>query len=217
MKTTFYFSIKRNSSSLIMIMSIFFFSTLIISSISAQQSVQSISDYDIMYYDGPEFFSSDVLGDSINYGVERKIKKSALIEGVECIYHVSQVTEDLKIEEGMVLWIGIRSPFNSDWLYLERDLFSDRYNLAILDHNTAEKTIISNEKNSPLQGLVLKPVSWSNHESIVYMEAFKFDEAEEHEGIYTFNLKTGEAHNLNLFTNYMSTPIFSPDRNMFFI
>jgi murein DD-endopeptidase MepM/ murein hydrolase activator NlpD len=183
-------------------------------STKAQQS-NPIESYKLVFYDGNEMHTSDMNGNSVSYGVDIKIQKSALIEANESAFHVSQVNEDLKISDGMILFWGIKSPFSSNWLYLERDLYSNRYTLSLLDHMTGDKKVVFDEKQNPFNDFVLKPFAWSSEENIIYLEALKFD-AGEHQGIYSFNLQTLVLNKLNVFENYMNTPVISPDRKFLF-
>ncbi|MDQ3193243.1 MAG: peptidoglycan DD-metalloendopeptidase family protein, partial [Bacteroidota bacterium] len=136
-------------------------------------------------------------------------------EGDVLVRFPEEISEDLKIKDGWVLYTGIQSPHNSNiWLCLERTIVGNDFNLFLFDVSKGSKQVLINNNNS-FKGHAFRPNSWSNDKNIVYIERTEFDTGFEHEGLYSYNINSEELKKLNISEKYMSIPLLSPDRNIF--
>jgi Peptidase family M23/Ig-like domain CHU_C associated len=127
-----------------------------------------------------------------------------------------EISENLLIPNKWVLGLGIHSPFDKHfWVCLERAVTGEKYNVFLFDEKTFGKKKLFNDGDFSEHKYSYKPICWSNDKDIIYLERIVFDTHNHHEGIYSYNLKTGIMEVLNISTNYMMTPILSYDRKYF--
>ncbi len=184
-------------------------------------TMSGIGQSDVAFYIGNELFTKSSKGDIKKLGTDLKIKKDK-IASVDDVFYLSSFNEkdlkNLNVEDSLVFFQGINSPHNkSKWVYLERNLINMDYNLCLFDSSNKVKKILFNQDNNPTKNKfhALKPIAWSKNRNLIYLEALVFDSAFELEGIWEYNISTGESRKLNISGYYMSTPQLSADRKYF--
>lgn len=131
------------------------------------------------------------------------------------VHFPEDISQNLVIKEGWVLYSGIQSPYDKNiWLCLERTVMGIEFNLFLFNSLTGERQLFIDNNNSMPQ-YAFRPVCWSADKNITYLERIQFDNGYDHEGIYSFNLSSKELKKLSVTDKYMSTPVLSPDKNLF--
>lgn len=126
-----------------------------------------------------------------------------------------QISGQLSIKENWVFYSGIQSPYDqNNWLYLERTIMGNDFNLFLFDNSTGAKKLLINNSNS-IGNYAFRPLCWSANKNVIYLERLEFDSGNEHEGLYSYSLSTGELRQFAISEKYMTTPIISPDRKSF--
>src|SRR5690606_25774688 len=88
------------------------------------------------------------------------------------------------------------------------------YNLCLYDPIKKTKTVLFNQDKTPINSLnALKPIFWSNRKDVIFLEVIEFGSASQHEGIWEYNIYTGQFKKLNISKQYMITPFMSPERS----
>jgi hypothetical protein len=113
------------------------------------------------------------------------------------------------------LILGIQSPFEKKWVYLEYIQIGNSFNLWLADETTRSKTLLLNETTSPEKGFSYKPIAWSASRNEIFIEKFRMYSDLDHEGIWKFNIETKALEKTGIPANYFNTPVISPDGQFF--
>ncbi len=124
-----------------------------------------------------------------------------------------EILNSITISTDMTFYSGVQSPDEDMWLFVERNMKNQTYNLCVHNQRTGLKRILFSESDSPDTSFAFKPIFWSNDRNIVYVEAFKFGSPIEHDGIWSYSVGTNHASKIPITSAYLSTPAFSPDGN----
>ena len=131
-------------------------------------------------------------------------------------YHPDQISSTLRPSEGFDFFQGLQSPHDPDvWIYMEREQIGAGYQLVRFDQKKGSAQTLLENKNEQRRDLAFKPIAWTQNPDELYVEGLFLDTAEEHEGIWILNLRTGKRRKVNLPFVYMRTPLLSPDRQTF--
>ncbi|MES2590242.1 MAG: peptidoglycan DD-metalloendopeptidase family protein [Bacteroidota bacterium] len=188
---------------------------ILLASYSFSQPLKSVLVTDQVVFQKDENFYLQLLN---NKSAEEMVDFStvqAKIWNDELVRFPAQISKELLIKEEWVFYSGIQSPYNSNkWLCLERTIMGNDFNLFLFDTERGTKKIIINNTNS-IGNFAFRPVSWSVNEQVIYIELLEFDTGLEHEGVYSYDIESGELKKLAISEKYMTTPLISPDRKHF--
>ncbi len=144
---------------------------------------------------------------------EKTLKEAAIIQPTIILRFKEQVSENVPIKKGWTFCNALQSPHDEQWVYLQRFEFNQNFSLQVFEANAFVSRQLFDQDNAPESGLGFKPIAWSNHPDIIFLEAFVFDDALDHEGIWSYHIKTGVAKKLAIAEqSYSCTPLISPDR-----
>ena len=134
-------------------------------------------------------------------------------------YYPDQISDDLKETTDYDFFQGIQNPHDPKiWIYMERKEIGAGFNLKM--YNTSDKkseTLIRINNRSRTE-IAYKPIGWTRNANELFLEGLYLDTADEHEGIWIFNLETKKLSKVEIAMQLMRTPIISEDRNsMFFV
>jgi len=170
----------------------------------------------IAFYKGDDLYTATIAsGENIFMGTKVKIKNNKLNNVSQIVSYPEQISDNIKIPKSMVFFQGLKSPHDEKWIYLERTINGSAYNLWHYSTITGKKEIIFTNLDSPDLKYAFNPIAWSESSDIIYFEAIEFDFANDHEGIWQYNITTGDAIKLNITNSYLTTPIISPDQTHF--
>lgn len=109
---------------------------------------------------------------------------------------------------------GLQSPFNPNlWIYMEREQIGGAFRLHKFNLKTNTQTTLLSKVNKNRQEKAFKPIAWTNDPNKVFVEAMYLDAAEEHEGIFIYDIETKELQRVNTPFVYTRTPLIAPNRN----
>ena len=173
---------------------------------------------EIIYSDNDTFYAIDIL--------TKKTQEQSLTKAIETptksipldriAFSTSEISKDFEVSQDFDFFQGLQSPYDPQlWIYTERAQIGGAFALKSthLKQNTTSLLIQKANKNH--EDLAYKPIGWSKHPDIIYVEALYLDAAEEHEGIFTLHIKTGKLTQLDIPFAYLTTPLLSPDRSRF--
>ncbi|MFA0961570.1 peptidoglycan DD-metalloendopeptidase family protein [Roseivirga sp. BDSF3-8] len=148
-------------------------------------------------------------------GAGMKVRRSAVVETSEVAHFPTQMRTQPVTAEGYVFFQALKSPYADEWLYMEREQMGTNYSLYLFDAATGEKVKVFDEGAAPDKGYAFRPIAWSSTPDEVYIEAVILNSPWNHEGVWRYNLVTGEAEKVISGENTVSTPVISPDRKAF--
>ncbi|MBW1298230.1 hypothetical protein, partial [Aquimarina litoralis] len=109
---------------------------------------------------------------------------------------------------------GLQSPFHPDiWIYMEREQIGGAFRLHKINLKTNSRTTLLAKANKERKDKALKPIAWTNDPTKILVEELYLDAAEEHEGIFIYDIETKESQKIHLPFQYTKTPLLSPKRN----
>ena len=146
-------------------------------------------------------------------GQQLAAKPGRLAATSTVVLYPQDIDARLTVPTGSVFFQGLQSPHQPEWVYLERAEIGNAYNLWLYNAQTGAKQLLFSQQDSPVPGYALKPIAWSADRHVLYLEALKFDTDFEHEGVWSFDLRTRQAQRLALAPQYFSTPLLSPKRD----
>ncbi|WP_052732745.1 peptidoglycan DD-metalloendopeptidase family protein [Hymenobacter terrenus] len=167
------------------------------------------------FYQQDRLYMAAPAGQPRLLGKQVATKPGRLAATSEVVLYPEQIDARLTVPAGMVFFQGLQSPHQPEWVYLERAEIGNAYNLWLYNTSTRSKQQLFTQPDSPVAGYALKPIAWSADRYVLYLEALKFDTDFEHEGVWAFDLRTGQVQRLGLAPKYFSTPVLSPDRTQF--
>jgi len=95
---------------------------------------------------------------------------------------------------------------------LQRNEYNKEFSLYLFDEEMEKSVLLFDGTSSPKTGHGFKTIAWSDDPDIVFLEAFVFDDARRHEGVWAFNIRTKTFNKLNIDPAYTVTPMISMDR-----
>ncbi|SEL78507.1 Por secretion system C-terminal sorting domain-containing protein [Aquimarina amphilecti] len=132
------------------------------------------------------------------------------------VLQLKDITKEVSLTTSFDFFQGLQSPFNPDvWIYLEREQIGGAFKLQKINLKNGKQTTLINKKNKNRKDLVLKPIAWTKDPNKFFAEAIYLDAAEEHEGIFIYNIQTNEIEKLPISFQYTRTPLLSPQRDRF--
>ncbi|HEX8659248.1 MAG TPA: peptidoglycan DD-metalloendopeptidase family protein [Hymenobacter sp.] len=168
-----------------------------------------------VFYQQDRLYAATANGQPKLLGKQLAAKAGRLAVTSTVALYPEQIDASLAVPAGMDFFQGLQSPHQPEWVYLERAQIGTAYNLWLYNATTRRKQLLFNQPDSPVAGYALKPIAWSADEHVLYLEALKFDTDREHEGVWSFDLRTRQVQRLMLASQYFSTPVLSPDRRQF--
>ncbi|MBQ0736383.1 M23 family metallopeptidase, partial [Aquimarina celericrescens] len=166
-----------------------------------------------------ELFTVNPLEQKLSLFQDKKqsIAHEQLISLDNIAYYTDQISQDFKVIKGYDLFQGLQSPFNSNlWVYLEREQIGGAFKLNKINISQRKKSVLINKKNTARKELAYRPIAWTQNPNKIYVEGIFLDTANEHEGIWILDLKSGILERLKIPFNYMRTPLLSPNRDHFY-
>ena len=182
----------------------------------SQQVSVSSNDYSIAFQKNEQLFliraqkHKEIKEITNTASIENKIWNGDLM-----VRFPSAISQNFAINKGWVFYTGIQSPYDQNtWLCLERTIIGNEFNLFLFDTKKGSKRILINNNNS-FKNAAFRPVCWSKDKNVVYFERIVFDNAFEHEGVFSYTINTAELKQLSISKKYMTTPLISIDRKYF--
>ncbi|WP_345237315.1 peptidoglycan DD-metalloendopeptidase family protein [Hymenobacter saemangeumensis] len=148
-------------------------------------------------------------------GQQVAAKPGRLTSASVVVLYPQDIDARLTVPAGHVFFQGLQSPHQPEWVYLERAEIGTAFNLWLYNTQTNHKQLLFTQQDSPVPGYAVKPIAWSADRSVLYLEALKFDTDLDHEGVWSFDLRTRQVQQLALAPKYFTTPLLSPGRDKF--
>ncbi|MFD2565262.1 peptidoglycan DD-metalloendopeptidase family protein [Aquimarina rubra] len=132
------------------------------------------------------------------------------------VLQAKQISNQIKTTPDFDFFQGLQSPYDPDlWIYLEREQIGGAFSLQKVDLKNNQQTTLQHTTNEDRKDIVLKPIGWTKNPNKIFVEALYLDAAEEHEGIFVYDINTKELQQLTLPFRYTETPLLSPNRDHF--
>ncbi|WP_299245786.1 peptidoglycan DD-metalloendopeptidase family protein [uncultured Aquimarina sp.] len=156
-----------------------------------------------------------------------KNQKTSLLEQKKASLHITttidnivqqiqNISDKISITPDFDFFQGMQSPYDSDiWVYLEREQIGGAFNLKKVNLKNNKQTTLQSKTNKDRKDIVLKPIAWTKNPNQFFVEALYLDTAEEHEGIFIYDLQTNNIEELVIPFQYTKTPLLSPQRDRF--
>lgn len=130
------------------------------------------------------------------------------------IYRQDAISSKFQITPDYDFFQGLRSPFHPNlWIYMEREQIGGAFRLHKVNLKTNTQTTLLSKVNKNRQEKAFKPIAWTNDPNKIFVEAMYLDAAEEHEGIFIYDIETKELQKVNIPFAYTRTPLLAPNRN----
>ncbi|MBD2770416.1 peptidoglycan DD-metalloendopeptidase family protein [Hymenobacter sp. BT664] len=186
--------------------------TLVVSAFCALPGAAQAQRAQAVFYQQDRLYTAAPKGQPVLVGKQLATKPGRLAATTTVALYPHEIDASLTIPADMVFFQGLQSPHQPEWVYLERAEIGNAYNLWLYTTTTRRKQLLFSQPDSPVAGYALKPIAWSADQHVLYLEALKFDTDLEHEGVWSFDLRTRQVQRLALAPKYFSTPVLSPDR-----
>ena len=173
------------------------------------------SESSVVFYADQDLFVSSKTGETQLSRNGMKLKNARLNNSAHIVFNKDEIAGDVQISDKMVFFHGLDSPHDNLWVYLERARIGSEYNLWVYDELEGGKFLLFTHNTGPVADHAFRPIAWGDSRGVIYLEAIEFDSPHQHEGIWEFNIGTGQSKRLPVSNKYMSTPIISPDRRSF--
>ncbi|WP_405205555.1 peptidoglycan DD-metalloendopeptidase family protein [Aquimarina sp. LLG6339-5] len=142
---------------------------------------------------------------------------------LEVVSKIDNIVLELKYISNLIVptpsfdfFQGLQSPFDPDlWIYLEREQIGGAFKLQKVDLSNKKQITLESKTNEDRKEIALKPIGWTNHTNKIFVEGIYLDAAEEHEGIFIYDIVTKRIQQLPIPFQYTSTPLLSPERDRF--
>ncbi|WP_299437972.1 peptidoglycan DD-metalloendopeptidase family protein [uncultured Aquimarina sp.] len=132
------------------------------------------------------------------------------------VQDIKYISNDVKASPNFDFFQGLQSPHNPViWIYLEREQIGGAFNLRKVNLKNKQLTTLQSKTNENRKDIALKPIAWSKNPNQIFVEGIYLDAAEEHEGIFIYDIQTNNLRKLVLPFQYKSTPLLSPQRDHF--
>ncbi|WP_299898745.1 peptidoglycan DD-metalloendopeptidase family protein [uncultured Aquimarina sp.] len=132
------------------------------------------------------------------------------------IYRQDAINSKFQITPDYDFFQGLQSPFNPNlWIYMEREQIGGAFRLHKVNLKTNIQTTLLSKVNKNRQEKAFKPIAWTNDPNKIFVEAMYLDAAEEHEGIFIYDIKTNESQEIHIPFAYTRTPLLASNRNTF--
>lgn len=171
--------------------------------------------YDFVFFRDTNAFMGNVDGAFIGVEDIEELKRANIAQSRHLTSSTmpKEIMHSITISPDMTFYSAVQSPDGDRWIFVERNMANQSYNICIHNQVTGLKSIAFSESNSPDTAFAFKPIYWSRERNIVYVEAFKFGSPIEHDGIWSYGLDSRYASKIPITPTYLSTPVFSPDGN----
>ncbi|WP_298313571.1 peptidoglycan DD-metalloendopeptidase family protein [uncultured Aquimarina sp.] len=132
------------------------------------------------------------------------------------VQQVQNISNKVSTTPNFDFFQGLQSPYDLDiWIYLEREQIGGAFNLQKVNLKNNKQTTLQSKANENRKDIVLKPIAWTKNPNQIFVEALYLDAAEEHEGIFIYDLQTKNIQELVIPFQYTKTPLLSPQRDRF--
>jgi murein DD-endopeptidase MepM/ murein hydrolase activator NlpD len=169
----------------------------------------------IVYHRNSTLYVSDKnnTAEARNLGQHVSVLKSELAPATNRVYTIQRIDPALTVEEDTRFYQGIQSPYDAGlWLFVIDDYVGTKYSCWLYHAKTNErKVLFTNETGAPNTQQMFVPFEWTGDKDVILLEAVA-DRGHRHEGIYTYNIKTGEWRPVGIPDHYTTTPVLSPDK-----
>ncbi|WP_108801534.1 peptidoglycan DD-metalloendopeptidase family protein [Aquimarina sp. Aq107] len=126
------------------------------------------------------------------------------------------ISRELDLTANFDFFQGLQNPFNPNvWIYLEREQIGGAFKLQKIDLSNKKQVTLQSKTNNDRKEIALKPIGWTNDASKIFVEGIYLDAAEEHQGIFMYDIQTNHIEKLPISFKYTSTPLLSPQREYF--
>jgi murein DD-endopeptidase MepM/ murein hydrolase activator NlpD len=148
-----------------------------------------------------------------NLGQHVSVLKSELAPVTNRVYTIQHIDPALTVEEDTRFYQGIQSPYDPGlWLFVIDDYVGKNYSCLLYDAKTNERRVLfTNGAGAPNTLQMFVPFEWTGDKEVIFLEAIS-DRGHRHEGIYTYNIRTGESRPVGVPDHYTTTPVLSPDK-----
>jgi len=116
----------------------------------------------------------------------------------------------------MLFYMGFTSPYQNEIIYTVTEKFDPYYQVFLYNKSSNKKTLLLQTSDGPDNQLAFIPFGFTDNPNMIYIEAVNLESQEEHQGIWTFNIESGEFQKLSITDKYMMRPLISPDRKELF-
>ncbi|WP_378177308.1 peptidoglycan DD-metalloendopeptidase family protein [Aquimarina sp. SS2-1] len=132
------------------------------------------------------------------------------------VLQADHIYNQMKPTPGFDFFQGLQSPYDPNiWIYLEREQIGGAFNLQKVNLKNNQQTTLQHKKNGDRKELAFKPIAWTKKPHQIFVEALYLDAAEEHQGIFIYDIKANKLQKLTLPFTYNATPLLSPERDRF--